>query len=541
MLAGFVVHDLAALRRGRDVRAYARLLRAHRSGRTDEAEALARALLERDPDLRLPRWIVVGIDARRGALTAAADGLARLDDATDAAPVRARRRELDDALRMTDPAWRPLIAGPTARIVPADPASVMHLLKTSLPDRQSGYTIRSREVLRAQLAAGLHPFVVTPYGHPPDRASGPAPAVETIDGIVHYRLAPGAPTGGLLETERLERTARLAAAVAERGRPAIIHAASGHHGYELALAGLALREHLGLPLVYEVRGLFESSWVGRSEAEDEHAPAERTRRRTAVEDRVLRDVDGVATLGLAMRDELVARGVDPDRIAVVPNGIDPTAFAPMDRDPALVARYGLAGRWVFGYVSNMDHVREGHDLLIEATSRLVAGGRSVACLLVGDGRRRAELEARVADDGLTGSVVFTGQVPHGDVRAHYALLDAFVIARGADRAARFTTPLKPFEAMAMSLPLVVSDLPALTEITEPDRRGLAFPPGDAGALVAVLGRLMDQPTLAVRLGTAGRAWVLAERTWAANGPRYRDLYESVLERFDGVRPVTSSA
>ena len=115
---------------------------------------------------------------------------------------------------------------------------------------------------------------------------------------------------------------------------------------------------------------------------------------------------------------------------------------------------------------------------------------------------------------------------------HYALLDAFVIPRLPDRAARFTTPLKPYEAMAMARPLVVSDVEALLEIAAPDERGLAFPSGDVAALVAVLSRLMDDRGLGGRLGEAGRAWVLAERTWAADGTRYRDFYASVLERFD---------
>ena len=64
-------------------------------------------------------------------------------------------------------------------------------------------------------------------------------------------------------------------------------------------------------------------------------------------------------------------------------------------------------------------------------------------------------------------------------------------------------------------------------------------PSDAGALVAALERLIDQPELGPRLGAAGRAWVLAERTWAADGARYRDLYESVLERFDPASAVTA--
>jgi glycosyltransferase involved in cell wall biosynthesis len=156
----------------------------------------------------------------------------------------------------------------------------------------------------------------------------------------------------------------------------------------------------------------------------------------------------------------------------------------------------------------------------------------VACLIVGDGKRREELESLARRSGAAGAIHFTGRVPHDEVRAHYALLDAFVVPRRNDRAARYVTPLKPFEAMAMARPLVVADLPALVEIAAPGERGLAFPVEDADALAAELERLMDDPALGSRLAEAGRAWVLAERTWASNGDRYRNLYAAVLEQWN---------
>ena len=304
-----------------------------------------------------------------------------------------------------------------------------------------------------------------------------------------------------------------------------------------ALIGLALRANLGLPLVYEVRGFFEASWTNDATVAVTAVSAELTRRRYAAESRVMAAADGITTLGQAMRDELVDRGVPAEKIVIVPNGVNPDDFAPTQPDPRLRARYGLGDRWVFGYISNMDHYREGHELLIEATARLVAAGRAVACLLVGDGHLRARLEAKVAAAGLGSAVIFTGKVPFSEVRAHYALLDAFVVARMSDRASRFVTPIKPYEAMAMQLPVVVSDLPALTEIAAPGERGLVFPSGDAAALAIALERLIDQPQLAQRLGATARSWVLSERTWAANGPRYRELYTSILERFD---PTTAT-
>ena len=522
------------------LRRYAALGMAERSGRRGRAARLARELLVPYPDLRLPLWSLAADERRHGEIGAAAATMARLRPLAAPRAVRVRAAELDDWRRETDPTWLPAIPGPPRPVVPEDPVSVLHLLKISLPDRQSGYTIRSREVLRAQRAAGLAPQVVTPFGYPPDREDGPAPRVEVVDGVRHHRLSPGASLRGMLDTVALERTAIGAAEVGVAERPAVLHAASGHRGYELALVGLALREHLRRPLVYEVRGFLEASWTGQADIAATAATAELTVRRRAQEDRILRAVDGVTTLGMAMRDELVTRGVPADRIGVVPNGIDPEAFAPTPRDPALVARYGLGDRWVFGYVSNMDHFREGHDLLIEATARLVADGRKVVCLLVGDGTLRPQLEAHARDAGIAGSVVFTGQVPHDEVRAHYALFDAFVIARAEDRAARFTTPLKPYEAMAMGLPLIVSDLPALTEIAARDERGLIVPVGDAAAVAAALRTLQDRPDLGARLAAAGRSWVLAERTWAANGPRYRELYAAVVERYERGAAISAS-
>ena len=105
----------------------------------------------------------------------------------------------------------------------------------------------------------------------------------------------------------------------------------------------------------------------------------------------------------------------------------------------------------------------------------------------------------------------------------YALLDAFVVPRRDERAARLVTPLKPFEAMAMARPLIVADLPALTEVAPDGERSLAYRAEDAAALAAAVERLMDDPALAARLGEAGREWVTqgahVGRPTARAGPR----------------------
>ena len=86
-----------------------------------------------------------------------------------------------------------------------------------------------------------------------------------------------------------------------------------------------------------------------------------------------------------------------------------------------------------------------------------------ALVIVGDGPERGALHRRIEELGVSGAVTLVGAVPHERVNEYYALIDIFVIPRKDDRAARWVTPLKPFEAMAMGKALIVSALPALLE------------------------------------------------------------------------------
>jgi len=444
----------------------------------------------------------------------------------------AERRLLGRLIELT-PGWLPRIPGrhPTA---PDGDDVILHLNKESSPYLTTGFTMRSRYNLIAARDAGMRPVVVTALGFPRLLGETTFEPVEVVDGIPHHRLDLGPryrldrPLDQILEDQ-----AWLTARVARTVRPAIIHASSGHRGFEHALVGIALRDHIDRPLVYEVRSFFESTWA----SDDEYGETgDQFHRRFAAETRAMLAADHVITISESMRSEIVERGVPPERVTVIPNGVDAGAFEPAAADPALRARYGLGEAFVFGYVSNLDHPRENQELLIDATRELQRRGRNVRCLIVGDGRRREELERHARDAGVSGAVTFTGRVPHAEVAGHYALLDAFVVPRADERAARMVTPLKPYEALAMARPLVVANLPALVEIAAPDApepRGLAFPAGDAAALATALERLIDDPAVAERMGRAGREWVSRERTWAANGALFREVYARVLEAWAG--------
>ena len=507
---------------------YRMALAALGRGDLDEAERYATDLLRAHPDSLRALRVLRDVAAEKGELHDQARALHRMHVLDDTPDRRHEERMVLGRIVETAPGWTPRIPGPPWPIDP-DPGVVLHLLKESTPELTNGFTMRSRYDLLAQRDAGLRPVVVTSLGFPRLLGVTHVADVHVDDGIPYHRLdlGPGYDLDRPFD-QLLEDQAWLTARIARTVRPEVIHVSSGHRGYETALVGQALRAHLRRPLVYEVRSLFEATW---SADERWNERAEQYRRRFAAESRALRSADHVITIAEAMRDEIVDRGVPADHVSVIPNGVDASVFAPQPPDPALQRRYGLAGRFVFGYVSNLDHPRENQELLVAATARLLRGGRNVACLIVGDGRRRSEIERTAKTAGVGAGVVFTGRVPHDQVRGLYALLDAFVVPRRDERAARMVTPLKPYEALAMERPLVVADLPALREIAAPEERGLVFPAGDADALAASLARLIDDPVLRRRMGAAGREWVARERSWTANGPRFRAVYDAVLDRW----------
>ena len=501
------------------------LVRLTEQRRYDEAVVLAERLLpDHSDDLRFLK------QARRtftkaGALTLhlRATQAQRLLDISP--QLAAQEAKALGRWRETAPDWRPEVGGPAEPLSASKPERVLHLLKVSVPYRQSGYTMRGQYTLEGQRAAGLDPVALTALGFPRSVGVPDAPPFVDVNGITYIQLDPGPDYALDGPYDRyLQDYVTAAATHVRRQAPAVIHVHSGARGYDAALVGLALGRHFEIPVIYEVRGFFESLWTSDADWSER---SEAYRRRLATEHRCMTEAAAVVTLSETMRAEIVARGIPADKVTVVPNGVDVERFYPRQRSPALVERYSLGESFVFGYVSNLDHYREGHETLIEAAVRLRAEGIRAVALIVGDGIRRSDLERFARQRGAGNAVLFVGRVPHGEVLDYYALLDVFVVPRVPERAARLVTPLKPFEAMAAGIPVVTSDLGALQEIIGDGQRGRSFPAADSASLAAVLAELSENAAGRAQLAARARAWVVAERQWSANGKRYADLYSRV--------------
>lgn len=495
----------------------------------DRGHVLARALLPNHG--RNPRFLQLlqKVETARGSVSVVLAVARALNGSSR--PTRAAVRRIEGRLREIS-GWYPRLPGQVDPVDPVDESTVLHLVKESRPYLSNGFTSRSHRNFIAELGAGLRPIVLTEPGFPRCVGAEEVSPTELVDGIEHRRIDSPAFTAEMPFDTYLQVFAQEALRVVQEVRPAVLHASSGRRGYETALVALALAEKTGLPFVYEVRSFFESLWTADTQWEEK---GETFLRRTAVEQMCLDRADVVLTLGDAMRDELVRRGADPAKIRLIPNGVDLGAFPRGQEHAGLATELGIGDRPTFGYVSNLDHPRESQETLVRTAAELTKRGLDVRCVLVGGGARTGIVERLARELGVRDRVVLTGPVDHTEIARYYALIDVFVVPRIDERAARFVTPLKPFEAMALARPLVVSDLPALREIAEPPSRGLTFAPGDHVALADVIAGLFADPKRAAEIGEAGYRWVRQERQWTMNGKRYADAFTAARERHQRAR------
>ncbi|QEM48176.1 glycosyltransferase family 4 protein [Mycolicibacterium grossiae] len=280
-----------------------------------------------------------------------------------------------------------------------------------------------------------------------------------------------------------------------------------HLGEDLAIVplGLAAARRAGIPMVLTV-----------------HSSQRRTLRisgvRSAalkvvgsvVEDAGERRADRILVLTDRLRDQLAADGIDPERIRVVPSGVNPTLFD----DASPIAPHG--GQCLL-FVGRL-HPQKGVDTLIRAMADLPTAQLAIA----GDGPDRAQLERLAERLGVADRIRFLGFVAHDDVPALMRRGDVFVMP---SRYEELGTAI--IEAMACGLPVVASRVGGIPNLVADGDTGLLTPPGDAPALAAALRRVLTEPGLAGKLGAEARARTAAYQ-WPALADRVLEAYREVV-------------
>ena len=234
-------------------------------------------------------------------------------------------------------------------------------------------------------------------------------------------------------------------------------------------------------------------------------------------------VDAVAAVSpSAARVATAERGLSADRVVTIPNGVDLALFDPSGHPRERARqRLGLAeDEQVLGVIGHLSPVK-GHGDLFEALALLAPRQPRLRLLVVGDGVLRRPLEERARALGLDARVTFTGVVD--DIAEVLAAMDVFVLPSHTEGMSNAL-----LEAMAMARPVVATAVGGNLDVVRDGSDGVLVPPRDPAALAAAVGRLLEAPDEARRLGCAARRRAQAEFGLERMVDRYQALYRGLL-------------
>lgn len=224
--------------------------------------------------------------------------------------------------------------------------------------------------------------------------------------------------------------------------------------------------------------------------------------------------DFVRAISYYARSQIMlhAAAEDWEKIEVVHMAVDPGVFSPRPfRENPAPLEIICVGRLA---------PVKAQRVLLSAIGILAAAGRNVLLHVVGGGPDRDALEKYAAKLGIRTSVVFHGFTPQEKLEELYRRADVFALASFAEG-----LPGVLMEAMAMEIPCVSTGITGVPELIRDGVDGLLVPPSDAGAFASALARLMDDPGLRRRMGTAGRQRILEKFNLAKNSLRLAEVFE----------------
>jgi glycosyltransferase involved in cell wall biosynthesis len=246
----------------------------------------------------------------------------------------------------------------------------------------------------------------------------------------------------------------------------------------------------------------------------------------------LRSADMIVVVSQPMKDELVNRGIDAEKILVNPNGVDPDRYSPNVDGSGVRHQYHLNGKIVTGFIGTFGKWH-GAEILVEAFGKLLQTypeyQKRVILFMIGDGLTMPLVRRNVDKSSIKENYVLTGLVPQEEGPKYLAACDILVASHkpNPDGTPFFGSPTKLFEYMAMGKGIVASDLDQIGEILKHDHTGWLVKPGDVQSLMEGLKILIDDKVRRERLGQAARNEVVAKYTWREHT---RKIIEKLQER-----------
>lgn len=395
---------------------------------------------------------------------------------------------------------------------------ICYILHNSLPYASGGYATRAHGVANGLAELGYEIYGINRPGYPFDVNKNYKPddidLKVKVDDVFYFHTAEPR-RKSLYRYDYMEESIQIYQNYFLELKPQLVLAASA---YISAFPALIAAKRLGIPFIYEVRGFWEVTLMSR---DLKYKDTDKFFMMKSLEKIISNTADQVFTLTGAMKQELVKREVDGNKVSVIPNSCFPEKFEPSNKNTLLAKEFHLPLNIpVIGYIGTfVDY--EGLENLTEACGMLKARGIEFRLLLVGSENTSTKdkgpitrlIEQYAHKYDIEDWLVLPGRVPHEQVEGLYSLIDIAPFPRKPWPVCEMVSPMKPLEALAMKKAVIVSSVEALQEMIIDGQTGLVFDKSSITDLADKLQTLILDEDLRVRLGNNGREWVEKERSW----------------------------
>jgi glycosyltransferase involved in cell wall biosynthesis len=224
--------------------------------------------------------------------------------------------------------------------------------------------------------------------------------------------------------------------------------------------------------------------------------------------------------------------VMPEKIRVMPNGVDVELFGELHDSRMIRSKYDLKDDFVIGFVGGFQYWH-GVEQLLESYNIVKSKIPNATLLLVGDGPVRADIETMAKDLDLDNSVKITGLVSQQRVPELMSAMDVAVLPYPQLPQDLWFSPLKLYEYMAAGKAIVASNSGQIGEVLEDGYNGILVNPGDEEDLANAIIHLSQEPQKRVFLGQNARRNAIENHSWDNYIRRLEQIYLSVFE--DSIR------
>lgn len=440
---------------------------------------------------------------------------------------------------------------------------VIHILAKSYPST-NGYTVRSHEIISAQnKIQGLKSIGITSpyygdiYGDKTEEIIDGVRYIRTINASNSSEIGPVESDivakrnpfslGGIksffgypirlfymykkekkllkLFQERIEKLARTM-------KPDIIHS---HTPYKVGLPSMNVAKSLGIPFVYEVRGIWEESAVARGTYKKWGLRYLRFR---SMETKVMRGADQIFCLTEEIKANIILRGIPEGKIMVMPNAASSDLLEPLKGELDEDLNRGLlevknfkSNSKMIGYVGSIE-AYEGLELIIKSLEKLETEGVSIKFLLISNNKGHNSFSSCLSESKIRENILIIGPVKRFHLRNYYDLIDAIVIPRIAEsEMAKMVTPLKQMEALALGIPLLITEIPAISRIIG-EGTATTFLSGSIDDLSEKIVEIISGNDNVLSRVEKGKTWVKHHANWNVVARDSRHAYDSLLAKFD---------